>query len=126
MTRQEVFEKVVKHLLTQRKRAIDTSGCRYRINGLMCAAGSLIKDEYYYVGLEQKTVDKPSVREALLQSGIDGKDIELIGELQYIHDHVELFKWKSELKKLATDGDFNGIEWTEELENLPGIDDEDA
>lgn len=71
MNRQEVFDKVVNHLLTQNQKSIDESSqCMYRgINGLMCAVGCLIPDEFYNKDLELKAADSIMVKEALSKSG---------------------------------------------------------
>jgi hypothetical protein len=47
MTKQEIFDKVAAHLLTQRKRCVNQTGdCVYRSDdGLKCAAGCLIPDD---------------------------------------------------------------------------------
>ena len=53
MTKQEVFDKVATHLLTQNKRSLEDTSCVYRAkDGSMCAAGCLIPDEEYTPALE--------------------------------------------------------------------------
>lgn len=51
MTPKEIEDRIIEHLETQKKPAMDTSGykmCAYRSQeGLKCAVGCLISDEYY-------------------------------------------------------------------------------
>lgn len=52
-TQQEVFDRVVLHFVDQKRPAMNHLGsCKYRFNGLKCAAGVLIPDEKYAPVLE--------------------------------------------------------------------------
>lgn len=106
MNAQEVFDKVATHLLTQKKRSIDSKkGCLYRgPDGLKCAVGCLIPDEEYDPVME--------VGITALLTGLDyliGKPVvsslrehlTLLTDLQLIHDAHEPLVWKEQLKKTA-------------------------
>lgn len=87
-TAQQVFEKVGRHLLDQgRPSVVRTSDghhdmCRYRTpDGLECAAGCLIPEEEYTVSLETKGWHTMSEL-----SRVPAKHVDLIGELQMVHD----------------------------------------
>ena len=54
---QAVFDKVVKHLLTQKRRSESKRGCAYRgEDGAMCAVGCLISDKAYDPEIEGHSV----------------------------------------------------------------------
>ena len=141
MTCQEVFDKVAKHLLMQGEQAIGThttggsktTCCMYRTpDGMKCAVGCLIKNQYYTPEIEGLGVSasledarfsgKPydSLVKALFRSNvIDNNDLKerttkctlLIG-LQNIHDlsdysweaqpRTHIERWKSRLRELAS------------------------
>ena len=89
MTKQEVFDKVVAHLLSMKERSV--SGlldiCAYRgDNGNKCAVGCLISDEIYSGDLEGKSVEHELVRAALVLSGVGEDSFFLLERLQSIHD----------------------------------------
>lgn len=115
---QEIFDKVVHHLLTQKQRSVllETRAsleysCAYRgSGGLKCAIGCLIKDEFYSPELEGKGVGSSIISSALMNSGVDlGKPgsadgaylMRLLTELQTIHDHASIDRWEDGLRRLA-------------------------
>ena len=57
-TNQEIFDRVVEHLAQQKKRSMyDKDTCAYRSeDGLKCAIGALIPDEYYDSEFEEKNI----------------------------------------------------------------------
>ena len=57
-TKQTIFNRVAKHLITQGKQSIDAGGhCMYRgPNNTKCAIGCLIPDKLYLPGMEHNTV----------------------------------------------------------------------
>ncbi len=64
---QAVFDKVVKHLLTQKRRSEGKQGCAYRgKDGDMCAVGCLISDKAYDPEIEGHSVYYLRVQENLL------------------------------------------------------------
>lgn len=109
MNNRETFLKVKQHLLCQRQKAVTVSGsCAYRApNGLVCAVGCLIKDEHYTEEIEfcampthsYLTPKQAMLIKALRSSGCDAS-IDLLWELQYIHDSIFPGKWKDELDRL--------------------------
>lgn len=96
-TRQEVFETVCRHLAKQNRRSLVRPAtdelavqCAYRsYDGLMCAVGCLIKDEYYQEDFNSDSAESDSVSEALRLSGIDTEStsIDQLCWLQNIHDN---------------------------------------
>lgn len=99
MNIQEIFDTVSVHLLTQNEKSQESDfyrSCLYRgPNGLKCAVGCLIKDEFYESSLENYIADSFCVINALELSGIViSEEIEclLIG-LQNIHDTQEVSDW---------------------------------
>lgn len=107
LTRQEVFTKVWNHLLVQGKRARDYSSCVYRsAEGLMCAAGCLILDEFYKEDFEGSSVGElPEIEEALTNSGVRGEDLSMVEELQKVHDFVDPLYWIEILTRVADEYD---------------------
>jgi hypothetical protein len=109
MTKQEIFDKVAKHLLTQNEAAIVEPSsfaklprCRYRLEKdgkvLKCAIGCLIPDELYHEGLEGPL-------NGLLGSNgllpfLDS-DHDFLRTLQGIHDDREVVDWKNCLAAVA-------------------------
>lgn len=125
MTKQEIFDKVAKHLLRQRKQAMDKNGnCQYRTDkGLRCAIGCLIPKRLYDSSIEYAGawvfVDKrgfiaPDVeapRSVLLDIG---KSIglrlsheSLLKALQILHDTTEPEDWRVGLCSVAQDHKLN-------------------
>ena len=90
MTAQEVFDKVVNHLRTQGKRAIDAEGyCVYRApDGCKCAAGCLIPDADYKPEYEKHTVW--NIEHVFERLGLS-EHMRLIAGLQGIHDREAFF-----------------------------------
>lgn len=108
LTRQEVFTKVWNHLLVQGKRARDYyKCCVYRsAEGLMCAAGCLILDEFYKEDFEGSSVGElPEIEEALTNSGVRGEDLSMVEELQKAHDGVDPPYWIGSLTRVADEYD---------------------
>jgi hypothetical protein len=119
-TEQEVFDQVANHLLTQMKKSgeyrnyydsseyvtYDYVNCLYRSSdGLKCAAGCLIADDEYKPEFEQKSWR--SLREEFPQM-ITMKHMDLIRQLQNIHDNLVIDDWKAALIEFST---ANNLEW---------------
>lgn len=105
MDRQEIFDTVAKHLLTQNARSTfqqnGATHCAYRgDNGRKCAAGCLIQDIHYNPELEGKSVIAFEVSEALGKS-IGDSDLWFLKDLQHIHDGFAAEKWREELRHFA-------------------------
>lgn len=97
-TEQEVFDHVAAHLLRQGRKSMEaaTTVCRYKLGALMCAAGCLLEPGQYHPSME-----------GVLWSNLAhlGKvpltHVELVCELQEIHDDSEPLDWAAQLRKLA-------------------------
>ena len=96
-TRQEIFDKIYTHLVTQGKQAMDdTETCRYRTDeGLMCAVGVLLDPAVYDEELEGMLMDSPAVMaegewhplyKALRESKIRESQFDILWRMQGIHD----------------------------------------
>jgi len=102
----EVFDRVKTHLLTQNARSKVDIGykCLYRgPGGLKCAVGALISDEYFRDEFNSEPVDDIRVLEALRASGINVDDerlVELLIDLQTLHDKCSLTFWREELNNV--------------------------
>lgn len=113
LTMQEVYDKVCNHLTAQGRKAVSLTerngygspACLYRAaNGNKCAAGCLILDKFYFLHLENKNVGNLLVLDALLKSGVDVADpniLRLVSVLQGIHDFFEPEEWKRKLIDLG-------------------------
>jgi len=115
LTIQEIFDKVTTHLLTQNKQSKEGKVCLYRgPNGTMCAVGCLIKDEFYYDGLEQKLSTDIDVHAALEKSGIEvTAEVEtFLRNLQRLHDGNAVKISATKYRKFLT------IEWAEGLQYI--------
>ena len=113
---QAVFDKVVKHLLTQKRRSKDKKRCVYRSeDGAMCAVGCLI--EAYDPEIEGHSVYHRWVQEKLAESGVPtySKMQFLLAGLQYIHDEASISLWKGHLRTLAK---LHDLTWKDEHEAL--------
>lgn len=80
-TKQEIFNKVSKHLINQGELAVrdrkKPTICAYRTSdGLMCAVGCLIKDKHCTSGV--------------LHSSESEDNLNFIGKLQKLHDSISL------------------------------------
>lgn len=91
MTNQEIFDKVVRHLLTQKAQSTDGSNCLYRgEHGMSCAVGCLISDEHYTPDIESRDVSYCLVVDVLEKSGIGVRAndacLNMLHSLQSFHD----------------------------------------
>jgi len=112
-TAQQVFEQVANHLLAQNARSImgdrKYESCAYRGNdGMMCAAGCLIGDDEYNPLWEDKNwmaLAKPldEQDEDDIKRGFPGVSahIDLIQDLQVVHDRCDVDRWREELIRVA-------------------------
>lgn len=99
---QKIYDKVVKHLLTQRERSFVLNinfgkDCLYHSeDGKMCAAGCLIPKSKYSADFEGLTWD-----ELVDKKVVSPNNGYLIRDLQFVHDHYEPNYWKARLKDLG-------------------------
>ena len=110
MTKQEIFDIVSKHLLTQNRQALDEMGsCSYKTeHGLKCAIGCLFTDEEYAEDFEGNNVfdlHKNNLLPIRFRT-----EVRFLSELQGIHDEFFPNEWKDELKQIAIDYE---LEWKE-------------
>lgn len=125
VTLQEVFDRVVNHLLMQNAQSFASKNgeiCAYRgADGLMCAVGCLIPDNLYkpemdapetveHMGTYISSTDIMGIADHF---GLDGlfdftvtdcsadQFIMHLAKLQFIHDKTPPKMWEFELKKLA-------------------------
>lgn len=97
MTNQEIFDTVVRKMADQSwKQSANETGCKYRYNGMVCAAGALLKDEFYNPDFERKSVENPTVSEALQKSGVRAFQIPFVSQLQKAHDRPFLHEYMKE------------------------------
>ena len=110
MKKKEVFKRVAKHLLAQNEACrggVTRYDCWYRHPSrveLKCAIGCLISDEFYSEEIENNAVDEPIVKEVLkksLNQPITSEDIELLKDLQDLHDYLDPKEWRKKLDALA-------------------------
>lgn len=106
MTNQEIFDKVSTHLLTQGAKSMlddptKPMTCAYRgTEGRRCAVGVLISDEVYYTEIEGDAVTYDGVKAMLRASGVssvNGRRLDLLSDLQQIHDTCPPLSWGDEL-----------------------------
>jgi len=110
LTKKQIYDKVAKHLLSQRARSMTGGRCVYRNpQGLKCAIGCLIPDSDYTKDIEGGLVDFAvfdndfALLQILYQNGVDVSDIKvlaLLGSLLNIHDQMEIDEWALELKEI--------------------------
>lgn len=105
MTKQEIFDKVSNHLLTQKEQARGHGDCVYwdRDHGLKCAIGCLIPEDKYMEEIEGHGVSelKNFLEEACGINTHDTDVIALLVDLQHTHDAFDdVEQWKEELEKL--------------------------
>lgn len=106
--KQELFDKVSFHLLTQKRKSQKKDkygawGCLYRgEKGTTCAIGCLIPDEEYDRKMEGTSV-QGLFRQKIAPKSLKkySKYIYLAQELQDIHDANSVEKWEEELISLA-------------------------
>jgi hypothetical protein len=107
MTKQQLFDKVATHLLTQNRKATDgKEACLYRgPGGTMCAVGCLMTNAQYEEfgrGYEGKPVMCFEIGH-LRALGVEDENQGLVKRLQTIHDFSYVDRWRDELRELAVD-----------------------
>lgn len=114
MSMQEIFDKAATHLLRQNARSLiggHTSRCAYRgQDGLKCAVGALIPDRFYFPEMEGGGVQSFEVQDTLRYAGVlplnhfEGQtSIDLLVDLQCLHDRTPVVGWKMQLKDIAAE-----------------------
>lgn len=109
MDQQEIFNRVVRHLLAQGRRAVDEAGdFAYRgCEGGTCSIGCLIDDEHYSREFEnERLVDSRDIQHAVAASigqKLRADDIALLQSLQDVHDGTPVDLWPVSLAGVAAD-----------------------
>jgi len=104
MNKQEIFDKVKEHLLKQDACSETDDDCAYRgKDGLKCAIGILIPDSLYEKSMESSSIKGvldcyPDVKDYI---DPDGENIELLTDLQVIHDNGYPCEWEEKLTECA-------------------------
>lgn len=101
MDNQEAFNRVVTHLRRQGRKSGDpsTGFCKYRsAEGLRCAAGVLLTDEFYEPRLEGFDVVHLS---DVFGRALPHVDIRLIRALQIVHDGAPVHVWERGFNDVA-------------------------
>jgi hypothetical protein len=103
MGQQETFDTVVSHLRRQNAKAVGNYGlCVYRsTNGRKCAVGCLIPDDKYSPSLEGHSLEVEFQNELKAILAEEGHDLDLVRQLQVIHDRVFIHHWETEFEKLG-------------------------
>ena len=106
-TKQEIFDFVANHLLTQNEKSTIGNSikvCQYRTEKdnkvLKCAAGCLIPDEDYNKEFEGKIWNTIGIGK-FISYVKDTENDSLIRQLQIIHDNYNPYGWKEKLILLA-------------------------
>lgn len=112
-TRQEIFNTVATHLLTQNAKSfshfVDSFGdwredCFYRgCDGLKCAIGALIPDDCYMPEFERHSILYlfKEFSKDFHMMGLDSVDGDFLFDLQLIHDGEPAASWKEFLRNFA-------------------------
>jgi hypothetical protein len=111
MNKQQIFDKVARHLLKQnaKSRVVETGPdsdetvhCKYRgPDGLMCAVGCLIPDDLYDPKMEGRRAHAILGSLFFDRTGISREDMGLLEALQSIHDNTSVRDWPGHLRNLA-------------------------
>lgn len=117
ISKQELFDRVAAHLLTQRERCMDADGaCAYRgHDGMRCAVGIFIQEDKYKpefegengasvlkaCGYNTGTILGPLFGNPSLNSVTMNKLGRLVRQLQVTHDDYPLEDWKVQLASIA-------------------------
>jgi len=102
LSAQAVFDHVASHLLLQMSKSQSCRNnfreCLYRSGDLMCAAGCLISDNEYTFEIEGQDWNQ------LVAKGYAPKEhMELICDLQDMHDSCDPADWREALTRVAAD-----------------------
>lgn len=94
---QEIFNKVVTHLRTQKFRSVDFAGqCVYKAeNGKMCAVGCLLGDKY------NPAMEYQDITDPIFEGFWTEEETDLLIVLQNTHDYYPIEKWESQFPKIA-------------------------
>lgn len=120
---QVTFNKVVRHLLRQKRKAFSRKAdmCQYRTrSGLTCAAGCLITKKEYkkeFEGTPLFTLLTDKVQSVSAVGKIienKGHNLGLVNDLRSVHDDYKVRDWKNALEKV-------GEKWGLKMPTLKGV-----
>ncbi len=125
MNNQDVFNKVAKHLLTQKRKALNNSQCVYlNYNGDKCAIGCLIPSDHQASrikgGVSTLFAHYPDIYEIIFGKKKNDdlnytNNYDFLVDLQLTHDNNEVKIWKHKLKEIASKFQ---LEWNDALEAM--------
>lgn len=110
LTKQQIFDKVAVHMLTQGRPALNDGTCVYLApNGDTCAVGCLILPEHRSTAYENFSLNSlpngekfSALQDALRMSGVDlVEHNQLLRALQLVHDGEPAESWATVLYSLA-------------------------
>lgn len=112
---QEAFDLATRHLLTQKQRSAtprpgSKDRCLYRApDGCKCAVGALIPDDIYEPGMDDgdSGIDDVISRFPVIKELFANVSMNLLAELQNIHDDTPPRLWAEELRHLASEYGLN-------------------
>ncbi len=117
MNKQQAFETVVNHLISQGVQSTEDgttrNPCMYRgFNGTKCAIGALIPDDEYDPTMEYRSVSDLAVEGDLPNSIKVLDDVYFLITLQSLHDMYDSYSWndpdwQSDVKMVAFDYKLN-------------------
>jgi len=112
LTKQQIFDTVATHLLTQNEKALCYPGddgnapsCMYlTVEGLKCAVGIFIPKSEYNSDWEHESVTGlfESYPEDMHNLGLEKKYISLLENLQNVHDSYIPDEWDFQLRDVAS------------------------
>lgn len=98
----EVFERIVIHLLTQNKKSENEFGCKYFYcdegENLQCAIGPLMNSKFYDANQsEDLSISEQLIKETIIKSNpnlsLNYEIISMLEWFQYIHDYLNPEDW---------------------------------
>jgi len=111
-SRQELFDIMATHLMTQGTRSVnpDSAVCLYRgPNGTKCAVGVLIPDDEYDEDMENEkagAVAAHFIKDSDLRQEFQN-NFALMQDMQQLHDRTDVVMWRVKLSVIATDHQLN-------------------
>ena len=113
ISKQEIYDKVKAHLLTQNAKSYDVENdmCMYRHpDGLKCAIGVLIPDDAYTPDMEGHNVTAMTLYPDLwdrFPEVLKEIPVSLLSALQSVHDDYDVHQWPSALARVAKTHNLN-------------------
>ena len=105
LSKQEIFNRVYIHLLTQRRRSFAGNTCRYRARPFghpaQCAIGCLIPDRLYHPAMEG--LGLTALFKDYKELKIRESSIDFLYALQLIHDRRAVDDWEDALNEFRVD-----------------------